>query len=177
MPTPRMAKGLMRVCAALALLCLGQLSIAEDGVPPPGARFYQATDGKVDAGTRRGWEVFHRTCYVCHGVDATGTDIAPDLVKRVKGMSITEFSNLVLNRYRIVAPMNEAQADNNLIWREEMIRQMERHERSERGELVMPAWEKNFRVRPHLIDIFAYLQARSDGALGAGEPQLLPEKD
>lgn len=175
--TLRRVSTLMLCCAGLALWMFGHGSVAQQTVPPPGSRFYQATDGKVDAGTRRGWEVFHRTCYVCHGVDATGTDIAPDLTKRVKGMTVTEFSNLVLNRYRIVAPMNAAQADNNVIWREQMIKEMERHERGQRGELMMPAWEKNFRVRPHLIDIFAYLQARSDGALGAGEPQLLPEKD
>ncbi|MFO1435292.1 MAG: hypothetical protein U1F34_02570 [Gammaproteobacteria bacterium] len=144
-------------------------------VPPLGTKFYTVKDGKVDENTKRGWEVFHRTCYVCHGIDAVGTKVAPDLTERVKNMSVTEFSNIVLNRYRIVVPMDEVSADNNLVWREAMIKEMERHERGEHGELMMPGWEKNFRVRPHLIDIFAYLQARADGVLDKGEPQLIDE--
>ena len=152
---------------------------AEDSspkVPPPGTKFYKSENGKFDSGTLRGWQVFHSSCYVCHGVDALGTDVGPNLVERVKHMSITEFSNKVLNRYRIVMPMNEATADNNIAWREAMIQEMERHERSTRGELVMPAWKDNFRVRPHLVDLYAYLQARADGVLGPGEPVVMPDQ-
>jgi cytochrome c2 len=165
---------------AILGIALASVSIsrvwAEDpsrNVPPLGTKFYTVKNGKVDENTRRGWEVFHRTCYVCHGIDAVGTKVAPDLTERVKNMSATEFTNIVLNRYRIVVPMDEVSVDNNIVWREAMIKEMERHERGEHGELVMPGWEKNFRVRPHLIDIFAYLQARSDGVLGTGEPQLI----
>jgi hypothetical protein len=72
--------------------------------------------------------------------------------------------------------MNDAQAETNVIQREKMIREMERHERGELGRLMMPAWEKDFRVRPHLIDLYAYLQARADGALGPGEPKAMDEE-
>lgn len=169
--------GVVTVVVLMGLANAGYFDVraAEEAAPAPSpeAKFYRVVDGKVDGGTRRGWEVFHRTCYVCHGVDATGTDIAPDLTQRVKGMTVTDFSNRVLNRYRIVAPMNDTQAEFNVIQREKMIREMQRHERGELGRLMMPAWEKDFRVRPHLIDLFAYLQARADGALGPGEPLLL----
>jgi hypothetical protein len=132
-------------------------------------------EGRVDAATMRGWQVFHQACYVCHGVDAVGTDVGPNLVERVKHMSATEFALKVLNRYRITMPMSEATAESMAAWREAMIAEMERHERGEHGRLVMPAWERNFRVRPHLIDIYAYLQARADGVLGTGEPELMPD--
>jgi len=172
--------GVVTVLVALALTKAGVIDVraAEEAAAQPSAdtRFYSVVDGKVDSGTRRGWEVFNRVCYVCHGVDAVGTDIAPDLTKRVKGMTVTDFSNRVLNRYRIVAPMNDAQAETNVIQREKMIREMERHERGELGNLMMPAWEKDFRVRPHLIDLYAYLQARADGKLGPGEPKAMDEE-
>lgn len=156
-----------------------QISAANAGegaavAPPPDTKFYRVENGKVDAATMRGWQVYHRTCYVCHGVDANGTDVAPSLVERVKNMSAVEFANLVLNRYRIVVPMDEASADDTTAWREAMIAEMQRHERGERGELIMPAWEESFRVRPHLMDLFGYLQARADGVLGTGEPELIP---
>lgn len=156
-----------------------QISAANAGdgataAPPPDTKFYRVEGGKVDAATMRGWQVYHRTCYVCHGLDANGTDVAPSLVERVKNMSAVEFANLVLNRYRIVVPMDEAMAEGSSGWREAMIEEMQRHERGESGELIMPAWEQSFRVRPHLMDLFGYLQARADGVLGTGEPELIP---
>jgi mono/diheme cytochrome c family protein len=163
--------------AVLATALQVSSASAGDGAsaaPPADAKFYRVEGGKVDAATMRGWQVYHRTCYVCHGVDANGTDVAPSLVERVKNMSAVEFANLVLNRYRIVVPMDEATAEGSSAWREAMIEEMQRHERSERGELVMPAWEQSFRVRPHLMDLFGYLQARADGLLGTGEPELIP---
>src|SRR3990172_1762600 len=183
MPTPRIrntsrarAGAFITVIACLLPLPISPAEQEASTAPPPDTKFYQVVDGKVDANTLRGWQVFHRTCYVCHGVGAVGTDVGPSLVDRVKNMPVTEFANKVLNRYRIVTPMDEATAESNLIWREAMIQEMLRHERGERGELMMPAWEKNFRVRPHLLDLYAYLQARADGALGPGEPEPMREQ-
>lgn len=165
--------------AAAVMAAALRISAASAGdgataAPPPDTKFYRVVDGKVDAATMRGWQVYHRTCYVCHGVDANGTDVGPSLVERVRNMSAVEFANLVLNRYRIVAPMDAASADDATAWREAMIAEMQQHERGERGDLVMPAWEESFRVRPHLMDLFGYLQARADGVLGTGEPELMP---
>lgn len=165
--------------AAAVMAAALRISAASAGdgataAPPPDTKFYRVVDGKVDAATMRGWQVYHRTCYVCHGVDANGTDVGPSLVERVRNMSAVEFANLVLNRYRIVAPMDASSADDTTAWREAMIAEMQQHERGERGDLVMPAWEESFRVRPHLMDLFGYLQARADGVLGTGEPELMP---
>jgi hypothetical protein len=43
--------------------------------------------------------------------------------------------------------------------------------RSEAGELRMPAWEDNAGIRPRVTDLYAYLRARADGALGPGTPK------
>src|SRR5512138_2902903 len=45
--------------------------------------------------------------------------------------------------------------------------------RRERGELIMPAWEADTSIRPHVLDLYAYLRARADGALQSGKPELL----
>jgi methanol metabolism-related c-type cytochrome len=42
------------------------------------------------------------------------------------------------------------------------------------GNSVMPAFGENQDVATYLDDIYAYLKARSDGALGRGKPQRLP---
>jgi hypothetical protein len=39
----------------------------------------------------------------------------------------------------------------------------------------MPAWESNEGVEPHVLDIYAYLRARADGALGPGKPKVLDD--
>ena len=154
-----------------------QLSPAEEAAPAGTAKaapYYRITDGKVDRSTYLGWWTFHVTCYECHGVDATGTDIAPDLTDRVKQLSPVEFTTKVLTRYHITLSATEAMAENQAAIREAIVQEVLRHERGEQGEILMPAWEPDFRVKPHVMDLYAYLQARADGALGPGKPELLP---
>jgi hypothetical protein len=52
---------------------------------------------------------------------------------------------------------------------------MEQVMRRESGALLMPAWGENPNVQPHVLDVYAYLRARADGALGTGRPEKLPE--
>ena len=37
---------------------------------------YRVVDGKVDKTTFLGWRAYHSACHVCHGPDATGTNVA-----------------------------------------------------------------------------------------------------
>lgn len=37
------------------------------------------------------------------------------------------------------------------------------------------AWESDTSMRPHVMDLYAYLRARADGALGPGKPQRMEE--
>ena len=39
------------------------------------------------------------------------------------------------------------------------------------GDIQMPAWDGDPNVRPHIMDLYAYLRARADGALGEGRPE------
>ena len=133
---------------------------------------YKVVRGKVDRGTYLGWKVFHTHCYGCHGVDALGTDVAPSLVERVKLLSPREFAIKVLTRYRIVVPSSEA-GDDQTAFREAIIEEVMKQERGKKGEILMPAWEAKTSVKPHVLDLYAYLSARADGALGPGRPKLL----
>jgi len=139
--------------------------------PPPGD--YRVVDGKVDLGTYTGWRLFHTTCYGCHGMGAVGTDIAPNLVERIKGLTLRAFATKVLTSYRITMPASEGSSDNRTATREAMIEEVMRQERGARGQILMPAWESDTKVSPHVLDLFAYLTARADGKIGPGKPELL----
>jgi mono/diheme cytochrome c family protein len=132
--------------------------------PPPGE--YVVVDGRVDRGTYAGWRLFHSACHGCHGVDATGTAVAPDLTQRVKTMTPRAFVTKVLTSYRIVVPADGGTED-----REAMIDDILSARRDSRYRVVMPAWEKSTQVSPHVLDLFAYLSARAAGDLGPGRPK------
>ncbi len=135
---------------------------------------YRIEDGKVDQSTFLGWRVFHSTCHGCHGVAATGTTVAPDLTQRMKDMSLEQFINTLLIRYRIVLGADQAAADDNTATREAFMDLVRKHEQ---GRLIMPAWEDDPNVKPHLLDLYAYLKARADGALGPGRPSRIGERE
>ena len=46
----------------------------------------------VDRRTYVGWQVFHRTCAVCHAADAVGSSFAPNLLPRIRRMNGREFA-------------------------------------------------------------------------------------
>ena len=128
---------------------------------------YRIVDGKVDRSTYLGWRVYHSACYTCHGVDGTGTSVAPNLVERVKTMSARDFVGDVLTRYRITLGYDAVAADDNTAVRQAFLEQVMKYER---GELIMPTWERDPNVKPHVLDLYAYLRARADGELGPGRP-------
>jgi len=142
---------------------------AGDAGPVPGT--YQVVDGKVDWGTYSGWFVYHLSCHMCHGQDVSGTDVAPDLRQSLKSMTKAEFTNKVLARYRIfVSPSLSDEA-----LRQSVIGEVARQERGERGRVAMPVWLDDPGMKPHILDLYAYLKARSDGAIGPGRPKTMKE--
>ena len=164
----RRAPGWAVLLGALITLPLAAQPNAE---PVPGD--YRVIQGKVDRGTYTGWRLFHTTCYGCHGVGGVGTDLAPNLVERVKTLTPRAFATKVLTSYRIVLPANDANTEDRTAMREAMIEEVMRQERGARGQIIMPAWEADPKVKPHVLDLFAYLSARADGKLGPGEPKRL----
>ncbi len=164
--TARRLRSAFALAAGLALLA-GCANIPPPPELKPGE--YRVSGGRVDAGTYNGWRIFHTSCYGCHGVDAVGTDRAPNLLERVRTMSMRAFATKVLTSYRIVAP--DTRGDDPTSAREAMIEEVMRQQRGgPRARVVMPAWDDNPVVQPHVLDLYAYLSARADGALGPGRP-------
>lgn len=150
------------------LILLPMLAFAADPPTDP-VKPYRIVDGKVDESTYLGWRAFHSGCQMCHGVGGTGTGPAPNLVERVKDLSAQDFTTKVLTSYRLVFDTSEIGDDSTAVRQ----RLLEEILRRERGDLVMPAWESSSAVRPHVLDIYAYLRARADGVLGPGTPQKI----
>jgi hypothetical protein len=154
------------------LFAFAQVSGAAERLPPPGS--YDIKEGRADVGTYLGWRVFHSTCFTCHGLDALGTNLAPNLVERVRSMTPRQFATKVMTSYRIILPATEAESAE--AYREAIIEEVLRKERGKRGEITMPAWESDLKVKPHILDLYAYLSARADGVLPAGRPKMRLEK-
>jgi hypothetical protein len=136
---------------------------------------YRVIDGKVDKSTMLGWRVFHSACFECHGVGAVGTDVAPDLTQRIKRLSPTEFAMSVLSRYRILVPYREGLPDDQAELAA-IVEEMKKRQRGTHGQIMMPAWDSDPRIKPHIMDLYAYLRARADGALGPGHPEPIDDK-
>jgi mono/diheme cytochrome c family protein len=151
------------VLAALSIAASQTGTAAETASPP-----YRIVNGKVDDATYRGWRAYHSACHTCHGVDAVGTPVAPSLVERVRDLSAKQFTIKVITSYRIVMGQSEVGGDDQTAIRE---RFAEEAMRTEAGELRMPAWGDDAGIKPRVTDLYAYLRARADGALGPGEPQ------
>lgn len=109
---------------------------------------YVVKDGKVDSHTYNGWRRYTESCMRCHGPDGSGSSYAPDLTQSLKSMSEDQFKDVVINGRKNVNTASEN---------------------------VMPAFGTVEDVVLYLDDIYGYLKARSDGVLGRGRPQRLPE--
>lgn len=155
--------------AACALVTFAS-GLAAEQQSDEGSKPYRIVNGKVDESTYLGWRAYHSACHTCHGPDAVGTAVAPSLVERVKSLSARDFTIKVLTSYRIVVPSSEASSDDSTAVREAFLEEVLRRER---GQLAMPAWESESSIRPYVLDLYAYLRARADGALGPGKPERL----
>lgn len=106
-------------------------------------------DGKVDWYTYSGFLRYHSECHVCHGPDGMGSTYAPALVDSLKTIDYGTFLTTV------------AQGKKDLAGGQEK---------------VMPSLGTNKNVMCYIDDIYVYLKARSDGALGRARPAGHDEK-
>jgi methanol metabolism-related c-type cytochrome len=109
---------------------------------------YTMVDGKVDFGTYNGFRRYHSHCHTCHGPDGLGSSYAPALVDSIKEIGYEGYLEAVV--YGI---QNVSQSEQS----------------------VMPAFGEVDDVVNYIDDIYAYLKARADGALGRGRPERLPK--
>ena len=107
---------------------------------------YRVENGRVDKETFNGYRRYGNSCLQCHGPDGSGSSYAPNLTESLKHMTREQFNETVIN-----GRQNVTQTQQN----------------------VMPSFGQVEDVVLYLDDIYAYLKARSDGALGRGRPQRM----
>jgi methanol metabolism-related c-type cytochrome len=107
-------------------------------------------DGMVDWATYSGFRRYHAECHVCHGPDAEGSTYAPALKDSLTRLSYPEFYGIVVGGRQTLGGGQEK---------------------------VMPAFGDNKNVMCYIDDIYTYLRARADGAIGRGRPLKREDKD
>lgn len=100
-------------------------------------------DGTVDWFTYSGFRRYHSECHVCHGPDGLGSSFAPGLAESMKGMTYGDFLEVVVNGRENV---------------------------STTAQNKMPAFGLNKNVMCFIDDLYIYLKARADDAVGRGRP-------
>ncbi len=109
-----------------------------------------------------GWRVYQQRCAGCHGTAADGAGGAPNLLLRMQGLGPQRFVDVVLRRYEAdMLPPGQGSPRETLI--DDVVGRR-------RGELSMPAWQSEPVVNANVMDLYAYLSARSDGRLAPGRP-------
>ena len=105
------------VAGAFLLLCVtrGDSQVSAGGDADDEPAFYDVTCPRnavradactVDRRTYLGWQVFHRTCVVCHAADAVGSSFAPNLLPRIRRMDGREFADAMDTGYAGEAEMD-----------------------------------------------------------------------
>jgi methanol metabolism-related c-type cytochrome len=122
----------------------GRLQLADSSTQANTDKAYKiAPDGTVDWATFNGYRRFNSNCETCHGFDGEGSSFGPRLVDVLKTMPHDTFLEIVANGMQDVSTAQT---------------------------LKMPALSTNPNVMCYIEDIYTYLRARADGALGRGRP-------
>jgi methanol metabolism-related c-type cytochrome len=149
--------------AVMALAACGGVAVAETAIDPTAVKsengkyldkegnptFKVGSDGTVDWHTYSGFRRYHSECHVCHGPDGMGSTYAHALKESLKTMSYADFLGIVATGRTNVS--------------------------SSKGN-VMPAFGDNKNVVCYLDDIYVYLRARANDAVGRGRPAKHEDK-
>jgi methanol metabolism-related c-type cytochrome len=148
---------------ALAVAASGTVAVADDAGDPTAVKsengkyfdkegnptFKVAADGTVDWYTYSGYRRYHSECHVCHGPDGMGSTYAPALKDSLKTMDYADFLSVVATGRKNVSASQEN---------------------------VMPAFGDNKNVVCYLDDIYIYLRARANDAVGRARPAKHEDK-
>jgi methanol metabolism-related c-type cytochrome len=149
--------------AAILIVACGHFALAEPVVDPTPGRsedgkyldkdghptFKVLADGTVDWYTYSGYRRYHSECHVCHGPDGMGSTYAPALKDSLKTMSYGDFLGVVAGGRKNVSSSQEN---------------------------VMPAFGDNTNVVCYIDDIYVYLRARANDAVGRTRPAKHEDK-
>ena len=149
--------------AAMAFVASGNIALAETAADPTAVKsdngkyldkegsptFKVGGDGSVDWYTYSGYRRYHSECHVCHGPDGMGSTYAPALKDSLKSTSYGDFLAVVAT-----GRQNVSSSQDN----------------------VMPAFGDNRNVTCYLDDIYVYLRARANDAVGRGRPAKHEDK-
>ena len=111
--------------------------------------FKVAADGTVDWYTYSGYRRYHSECHVCHGPDGMGSTYAPALQDSLKTMSYADFMSVVASGRKNISTAQEN---------------------------VMPAFGDNPNVACYMDDLYIYLRARANDAVGRVRPAKREDK-
>lgn len=111
--------------------------------------FKVGADGTVDWYTYSGYRRYHSECHVCHGPDGMGSTYAPALKDSLKTMNYGAFLEVVASGRKNVSASQEN---------------------------VMPAFGDNTNVACYMDDLYVYLRARANDAVGRVRPAKREDK-
>jgi methanol metabolism-related c-type cytochrome len=134
------------LAAAAGVLFLGLAAVPFEVGRAQEEKPYRVENGRVDRETFNGYRRYGNSCMQCHGPDGSGSSYAPNLVESLKNMTQEQFNETVINGRQNVTQSQQS---------------------------VMPAFGHVEDVALYINDIYGYLKARSDGALGRGRPQRM----
>jgi mono/diheme cytochrome c family protein len=130
--------------AMIAAAAIGPVFSAQDAAPDAVEEpTYTVEDGRVDPATYEGYRVYTGVCMPCHGPDGLGSSFAPSLVRAVQRRPYEYFWETVHDGRQILPGQ------------------------------VMPGFADDEQVMAHVEDIYRYLKARADGAIGRGRPRVI----
>ena len=151
------------VVAAIVLVASGSIALAEGPGDPTAVKsedgkyfdkegnptYNVAADGTVDWYTYSGYRRYHSDCHVCHGPDGMGSSYAPALKESLKTMNYGDFLGVVASGRKNVSTAQEN---------------------------VMPAFGDNPNVACYMDDLYIYLRARANDAVGRVRPAKREDK-
>lgn len=150
LPAPVLAQEQAPAAAAPAPVEKEKDELGKYTLPDGDPTYNIQADGTMDWYTYSGYRRYHAECHVCHGPDGMGSSYAPALANSLKTMTYAQFMEIVVNGKQNVGVGTADQ--------------------------VMPAFGENKNVMCYLDDIYVYLKARADGALGRERPSKREDK-
>ena len=162
-PEDKLLRTIWFVGAAMIFAVSGGVSLAENAVDPAAVKsedgkyldkegnptFKVGADGTVDWYTYSGYRRYHSECHVCHGPDGMGSTYAPALAETVKTMNYGDFVGVVASGRKNVSSSQEN---------------------------VMPALGDHPNVACYMDDLYIYLRARANDAVGRARPAKKEDK-